>query len=187
MSIKYTINLVRQIRLEERKLARQKSRIFTLAASCMGVLMLACLLLVSQILSMKSKIAVERQVLNRIEMEYGKYRSTRMVIDKADIERLDSLQSARIFWTKKIAAIAYYLPENYWITSFKFDARTLGVQGNGYISGEQEQLITLDDYLNKLRADSTYNDVFKTTYFNVVNRSDAEGRSRVVFEYSSLR
>lgn len=183
----YSINLVRQIRLEEQKLVKQKNMIFTLAASCTGILILACLLLFSQILAMQSKIVVERQVLGRIEQEYGKYRATRMVIDKADIERLDSLQSARIFWTKKLAALAYYLPENYWITSFKFDARTLNVQGNGYISADQEQLITLDDYLNKLRADSTYNDVFKTTYFNVVNRSDEEGRSRVVFEYSSLR
>jgi Tfp pilus assembly protein PilN len=178
---------VRQIRLEEQKLLKQKNRIFTLAASCTGILILACLLLVSQLLSMKSKLATERQVLARIEQEYGKYRSTRMVIDKADIERLDSLQSARIFWTKKLAALAYYLPESYWITSFKFDAKTLTVQGNGYISGDQKQLITLDDYLNKLRADSTYNDIFKTTYFNLVNRSDEEGRSRVVFEYSSLR
>jgi Tfp pilus assembly protein PilN len=187
MAIKYTINLVRQIRLEERRLIKQKNRIFTLAASCSGLLIFACLILVSQVLSMKSKLDMERQVLNRIEQEYGKYRATRMVIDKADIERLDSLQSARIFWTKKLADLAYYLPENYWITSFKFDARMLRVQGNGYISAEQEQLITLDDYLNKLRADSTYNDVFKSTYFNLVNRSDEEGRSRVVFEFSSQR
>jgi Tfp pilus assembly protein PilN len=183
----YSINLVRQIRLEEQKLIKQKDRIFILAASCTAVLIIACLLFLSQVLSMESKLNVERQVLARIEQEYGKYRATRMVIDKADIERLDSLQSARIFWTKKLAALAYYLPENYWITSFKFDGKTLGVQGNGYISADQKQLITLDDYLNKLRVDSTYNDVFKTTYFNVVNRSDEEGRSRVVFEYSSLR
>jgi hypothetical protein len=183
----YTINLVRQIRLEEQKLLRQKNRVFILAASCTGILIIACLLLVSQVIAMEAKLNIERQVLARIELEYGKYRSTRMVIDKADIERLDSLQSARIFWTKKLAALAYYLPENYWITSFKFDARLLGVQGNGYISEGQDQLITLDDYLNKLRADSTYNDVFNMTYFNAVNRSDEEGRSRVVFEYSSSR
>jgi Tfp pilus assembly protein PilN len=185
--MKYTINLVRQIRLEEQKLLRQKNRIFILAASCSGVLILACLLLLSQILAMQTKLNSEKQVLARIEQEYGKYRATRMVIDKADIERLDSLQSSRIFWTKKLAALAFYLPENYWITSFKFDAKTLNVQGNGYISMDQEQLITLDDYLNKLRADTTFNDVFKSTYFNSVNRSDEEGRSRVVFEYSSLR
>lgn len=183
----YRINLVRQIRLEEQKRLKQKNRIFILAASCTGILLVACLLFVSQLLAMESKLNVERQVLARIELEYGKYRATRMVIDKADIERLDSLQSARVFWTKKLAALAYYLPDNYWITSFKFDGKQLGVQGNGYISSDQEQLITLDDYLNKLRADSTYNDVFKTTYFNSVNRSDEEGKSRVVFEYASMR
>jgi len=187
MAIKYSINLVRQIRLEEQRLLKQKNRIFTLAASCTGILIFGCIVLVSQIFAMKSKITIEQQTLARIEQEYSKYRATRMVIDKADIERLDSLQSARIFWTKKLASLAYYLPENYWITSFKFDAKMLRVQGNGYITNEQEQLIILDDYLNKLRADTTYIDVFNSTYFNVVNRSDEDGRSRVVFEFSSLR
>jgi hypothetical protein len=185
--MKYKINLVRQLRIQERKSLELKNRVFTLAASCAGLLVLAIVILIFQIMKMEIKLANERQQVNRIEMEYGKYRATRMVVDKADLERLDTLQGNRVFWTKKLAAMAYYLPDNYWITSFGFDGRTLNVKGYGYITQGQEQLITLDDYLNKLRADSTYKDIFNTTYFNAVSRSDEGDRSRVSFEFSSLR
>ena len=185
--MKYAINLVRQIRLEEKKAIQLQNRIFTLAASCSGVLFIAILIMVFQILAMRTILSTEKQELNRITTEYGKYRATRMVIDKADIERLDSLQSNRIFWTKKLAAMAYHLPNNYWITKFGFDGKVMKVSGYGYISTQQEQLITLDDYLNKLRVDSTYKDIFATTYFNAVARSDDKERSRVSFEFSSIK
>jgi Tfp pilus assembly protein PilN len=185
--MKYTINLIRQIRLEEGKAQRLKDRIFTLAAVCAALLVIAVLVLVFQVMRMQIKLTNEKQEVNRIELEYGKYKSTKMVIDKADIERLDSLQVNRVYWTKKIAAMAYFLPDNYWITKFSFDGRMFRVTGYGYITENQEQLITLDDYLNKLRGDSTYNDVFKSTYFNAVQRSDEKGMNRVSFEYSSTR
>lgn len=187
MNVRYSVNLVRRIRIEEQRALRLKNRIFMLAASCTGLLVIAILVLVSQFLAMRIKIDVEKQQLNRIETEYRKYRATRMVVDRADIERLDALQANRIFWTKKLAALAYHLPENYWITRFAFDGRSLAVSGFGYISLQQEQLITLDNYLNKLRADSTYRDVFANTHFNAVARSDEADRSRVSFDFSSLR
>jgi Tfp pilus assembly protein PilN len=177
--MRYAINLVRQIRIEEQKAVLLKNRIFTLASSCVMLLVIAIIVLVFQILNMQIKLKNEKQEVTRIEMEYGKYKATRMVIDKADIERLDSLQANRIYWTKKIAAMAYYLPDNYWITKFVFDGKTFKVTGYGYITQSQEQLITLDD--------STYHDVFGATYFNAVQRSDEEAQSRVSFEYSSMR
>jgi Tfp pilus assembly protein PilN len=185
--MQYTINLVRQIRIEERKAAQAQNRVFAIAASCICLLIIAVMVMTFQVLGMQTKIANEQQILNRIETEYSKYKATRMVVDKADLERLDSLQSNRIFWTKKLAAMAYHLPENYWITKFSFEGRTLSVEGYGYISSGQEQLITLDEYLNKLRTDTTFKDVFSSTFFNLVSRSDENDRSRVSFQYSSVR
>ncbi|MBN1128208.1 MAG: hypothetical protein JXA71_04445 [Chitinispirillaceae bacterium] len=187
--MRYNINLVRQLRSDERRAVELKNRLFTIALSCLGLLGIAVLAFTFQILGMETKLANERQELARIELEYGKYRSTRMVIDKADIERLDSLQSNRVYWTKKLAAMAYYLPKDYWIIKFGYDGKKFKVSGFGYITPEQEQLITLDEYLNKLRTDSAYVDVFKTTNFVAVARSDEEKvqQDRVSFEYASLR
>ena len=187
--MRYTINLIRQMRSEEHKAQELRDRLFTVAMSCLGLIALAVITISFQVLGMQAKLSNEKQDLARIEQEYSKYKTTRMVIDKADIERLDSLQSNRIYWTKKLAAMAYYLPENYWIIKFSFDSKVFKVSGFGYISQKQEQLITIDDYLNKLRADSTYTDIFKKTDFNAVARSDEEKekQDRISFEFSSLR
>jgi hypothetical protein len=189
--MRYNINLVRQLRAEERKAVELRNRLFSIGLSCFGILGIASLTFTFQVLGMETKLANERLALARIEQEYGKYRTTRMVIDKADIERLDSLQANRIFWTRKLAAMAVYLPAEYWIIKFGFDSKTYRVSGFGYISKDQEQIITLDEYLNKLRSDNNYTDVFKMTSLTSVIRSD-EGderakRERVSFDYTSLR
>jgi Tfp pilus assembly protein PilN len=184
---RYNINLVREVRQQEEKAQRLRFNVFALSAVFFGVLGLAVLYAVFDVLAMNLKLAEEKQTLARVEAEYHKYKETRMTIDKADIELLDQIQHGRIFWTKKLAAMAYYLPENYWITSFAYDRTTFDVKGYGYISPYQEQLITIDDYLNSLRGDTTYNDALAPTYMNSAARSDEEGRERVSFEYSSLK
>jgi hypothetical protein len=187
--MRYNINLIRELRADERRASELRDRLFTIALSCIGLIGIAAITFTFQVLGMEAKLANERTQLARIELEYSKYKTTRMVIDKADIERLDSLQANRVYWTKKLVAMAVYLPENYWIIAFGFDGKLYSVEGYGYITQKQEQLITLDEYLNKLRADQSYNDVFKLTAFNVVSRADEEKekRERVNFKYSSSR
>jgi Tfp pilus assembly protein PilN len=184
--MKYSINLVRQARVEEHKAEKIRVRLLALTAAGFGVLVLALFYGVLQILDMQSKIRTEEENLSRIQAEYRKYQETKMIIDKADIELLSGIQTRRIYWTKKLASMALHLPDNYWITKFGYDRNLFSVVGYGYISNRQEQLITLDDYLNSLRADSLYNDVFRTSYLKSTVRTDEGVRERVSFEYVSL-
>jgi Tfp pilus assembly protein PilN len=184
--MRYSINLVRQARLDEQKAEKISVRLVALSAAGFGLLALALFYGLLQVLSMNQKIYSEQQNLARIDAEYRKYKETKMVIDKADIELLDRIQSGRIYWTKKLASMAQHLPDNYWITKFGFDQKMFSVVGYGYISPRQEQLITLDDYLNKLRADSMYDDVFAASYLKATARTDEGARERVSFEYVSL-
>jgi hypothetical protein len=80
--------------------------------------------------------------------------------------------------------MAYHLPENYWITDFSYNGTVYNVKGYGYITPHQEQLITVDDYLNLLREDKKFSDVFKAIFMNSVVRTDEGYRERVSFEYS---
>jgi Tfp pilus assembly protein PilN len=134
---------------------------------------------------MSRTLARERAELARIEAEYRRYKATQMIVDKADIELLDQLYSGKIFWTKKLEAMARNLPENYWITMFRYKDGTCNVKGYGYITEEQRQLITIDDYLNLLRQDRGFNDVLKNVHFNLTERNDEPGRERVTFDYSA--
>ncbi len=183
--MKYTINFVRKIREEEKKVEARRLRTLTLSVICFGALCLGIFYSALQIFEMEQTLQDERDKLARIEAEYRKYRATEMIVNKADIELLDYLQNGRIFWTKKLAAMAFHLPDNYWITSFGYGRNLYKVNGYGYISPEQEQLITLDDYLNELRKDSTFNDDFIVTFLNSTVRQDEKGKKRVSFDFSS--
>lgn len=183
--MKYQINLVRKLRSEEVQAGHRKFQTLVLITICFGVLALSVFFASLQVLRMMLVLHNEQNKLARIETEYAKYKETRMIVDKSDIELLDKLQNGRIFWTKKLASMAFYLPENYWITDFGYNAALYNVKGYGYISPKQEQLITLDDYLNQLRADSNFCDIFKTTYLNSTIRNDEGGRQRVSFDYSA--
>jgi len=183
----YTINLVRTARQDEKKGEQKKFMTVVMLLICFGVFLISLLFSGIQILMMESQLSEERDKLEIIETEYRRYKATQTIIDKADIELLDTLQHNRIFWTKKLVVMAQYLPENYWMTEFGYNKQSFDVEGYGYISKNQEQLITMDDYLNQVRADTTFNDVFKNTYLNLAERKDEETRERINFKYSALQ
>ena len=182
----YTINLVRKVRIDEKKAGKKRLTITVLLICCFGLLLISLLYSALQILRMENTLTEERDKVERIEKEYRQYKATQTIIDKSDIELLDRLQHNRIFWSKKLVATAQYLPENYWITKFGYGKPSFDVEGYGYISKKQEQLITMDDYLNQLRADTTFNDIFRNTYLNLTERQDEKTRERINFRYSAV-
>lgn len=187
--MKYTINLIRQIRLREKRERARKSLIVMIMLVSIALLLMSAGYAVSNVMKMNLVIENEKRELARIEAEYRKYKETRMIVDKADIELLDRLQNSKIFWTKKLAAMAFHLPNKqpsiYWITEFGYRSDVFNVKGYGFITPKQEQLITIDDYLNCLRNDSTFNDVFVNCYLNKTERADEGHRERVTFDYSA--
>ncbi len=189
--MRYSINLIRSLRLKEKKAEEKRVLTSTLSMICLSLLILSIFYTTIQILTMKGQLKEEETKLNRIEEEYREYKETQMSIDKSDIELLDKLQHSRIFWSKKIAAMAQHLPDNYWVTQFGYKSDNFGVEGYGYITKKQKQLITMDDYLNLLRNDSTFNDIFKNTYLDMTKREDDKHagkkvEERISFKYSAL-
>ena len=189
--IKYRMNLVKSVRAAEQRSQKHRTYITLLLALSFGLLALSGYNVFVKLTRMENTISQEKEKLKRIEAEYRNYQETQSIIDKADIELLNRLQMNRIYWTKKLEAMASHLPEeqpiSYWITKFGYRPPTFAVSGYGYITGKQEQLLTLDEYLTKLRADQNYSDVLGNTYLKSAVRSDEDNRERVSFEYTSVR
>lgn len=183
--MKYRINLIEQVRQKERQEQVQKSTVTVISVIAFALLFLSATYSASNVIKMYQSIEMERRRLQRIEAEYRKYRAAKTMVDKADIELLDKLQTGRVFWTKKLAAMALHLPESYWITRFGYDKNIFNVRGYGFISPRQEQLITIDEYLNSLRSDTMFADVFPTVRLNSTSRDDEANRERVMFDYSA--
>lgn len=185
--MRYRLNLIRERQQEQRASAVRRKRAAGLVALCFGVLALSVFYGLVQIVTMRSAVNEERARLARIKEEYQHYKASTMIVSKADVELLDRLQKSRIFWTKKLAVMARHLPEDFWITRFDYDRQTLTVDGYGYITYEQRQLITLHDYLDDLRKDKSFNDVFSPVYLNSTIRNDDESRrARVSFNYAGV-
>jgi len=185
--MRYSINLVRQKRAAERKAEQFRLRASVFSMICFGVLAVAIIFSVFEILSMHMVIANEHQSVAKIKSEYGKYKSTRMIVDKADIELLDSLQNSRIFWTRKLTALSLHLPGNSCITQFSYQPPEFRVIGYGSLQPQQDQLITIDDFLTRLRRDSTWSDLFPKTQLNSTARTEESREHRAIFDFSSLR
>ncbi|MDR2577927.1 MAG: hypothetical protein LBC70_03815 [Chitinispirillales bacterium] len=197
--IKYKMNLVKSIRIAERRSVKHRVNLVLLIMACFGILGGAGYYTYDQVVKMQREITRERQKLRRLEAEYRNYQAEQTVIDKSDIELLNELLSKRVYWTRILEAMTKYLPEkepiSYWITKFGFSERsgTFTVQGFGYITEAQEQLLELDEYLNNLRADPNYSEVFGQTFLRSTVRQDEEDgaarelRERINFEYASLR
>jgi hypothetical protein len=182
----YRLNLVRVLREKERQDEQRRRYQIIGGFACFAVLLLAFLYSGLTMWNMELILKSEENKLQHIQNEYRKYTGTGMTVDKNDVELLNSLHGRGIFWTKKLAAMATHLPADYTITGFSFRSGELKVFGTGQVSPKQDQLLVLDDYLNKLRADSTFSDVFKHLFLNKADRASDGHSQRVTFEFSAM-
>jgi hypothetical protein len=180
----YRINLIRDRREKENKSERQRRLAAIIGLGCFGFFILSLLYSGLTIMQMEEVLKRERQKLNVLKSEYQKYTVTRLIVDKGDIELLNDLQGKGVFWTRKLAAMASHLPENYWITKFSFHDKELQVSGFGYVSGNQNQLLVLDEYLNQLRADTSFSDIFKKVQLNSADRKEG---GKIAFSFSAQK
>lgn len=184
--MKYALNMIRSLREKEKKAERVRIRAFALSVLAGGLLALSFGYAALQMVSMRATLSEEEKRLERIEAEYRQYRETKEFVDKDDIELLDRLHNGKVFWTKKLVTLARYLPDNFWTTRLRYDGGTLDVEGFGYITQHQDQLVIIDDYLNRLRGDKAFMDIFQSIYLNSVTRTDQEGKQVVSFSFSVL-
>lgn len=197
MNLRYRINLVKSHRDAEKRLRKQRKTAGRLVFISFIALIAVAANTANRVYSMQKEVEAERRQVSRLRNELQQYRSTASPIDKDDIELLNTLLSRRIYWTRILDAMARHLPDvqptSYWITRFEYrdGQRNYNVQGFGYISDRQEQLLELDSYLHRLRGDDNWKEVFTTTYMGPVRRQDETINRRVFervgFEYSALR
>jgi hypothetical protein len=179
----YTINLIRDLREKEIKVERQSRLLRIFGLGCFGFFLLSLLYSGLTIWQMEQVLELEKDKLSRLNLEYQKYTAARLIVEKSDLELLNDLQGKGVFWTRKLASMAKHLPENYWITSFAFKDEELKVSGYGYASQQQDQLLVLDQYLNRLRSDTSFADTFHKMQLNIAERR--QDAAHIAFDFSA--
>jgi len=182
----YTINMIRSLRESERKALAQKTFLRILTMIAFGVLGCAFIYGVFQVLSMNRVIYYKTENLQRLHEQFKKYKETKESVNRQDVVLLDKLQNGKVFWTKKLATIAKYLPDNYWTTSFSFNGESFNVSGYGYAGNQQKQLVILDKYITDLKSDTVFMDIFENVYLNSLTKEKLERRALVHFNISAV-
>lgn len=182
----YRINLIRNLRDKERRVEKRRRLRILASLACFALLVLAFAYSGFTMMDMEKVLATEQNKLNQIKFEYNKYTAARTIVDKGDVELLNALQGRGILWTKKLASLAMHLPDNYAITGFSYRVGELRVTGFGYVNSKQDQLLVLDWYLNRLRQDTVFSNVFKQLHLNRAERSEEAEAGRVTFDFSAI-
>jgi Tfp pilus assembly protein PilN len=180
----YRLNLIRDRREKELKSERQQRLAVILGLGCFGFFILSILYSGMTILQMERILTLEKEKVEKLQQEYRKYTAAKLIVDKADVELLNDLQTKGVFWTRKLSALAKHLPDNYWITSFTYGNSILNVKGHGFANAQQDQLIVLNEYLDKLRQDTTFSDTFTRMQMNLSERKEDGGG--VNFDFSAF-
>lgn len=180
----YRVNLIRDLRNNEMRRERKQRLAVILGAGCFGFFILSLLYSALTMIQMEHVLSQEKDKVERLRQEYQKYTAAKLIVDKSDIELLNDLQGKGIFWTKKLAAMAKHLPDNYWITRFAFTNNELKIEGYGYATTQQDQLLVLDGYLNRLRQDSVFSETFDRIQLNTVDRHMES--NRIGFGFSAF-
>lgn len=180
----YRLNLIRDLRDRERRLEKRRRMAVILGLGCFGFFLLSVLYSGLTMWQMENVLAREQEKLRHVQQEYQKYTATRLIVDKSDVELLSGLQGKGVFWTRKLAAMAKHLPDNYWLTRINYQDGELRVTGYGHPGPGQDQLLVLEGYMNRLRTDTSFADAFPLIYLNVADRGRESGK--VGFDFSAI-
>lgn len=180
----YRINLIRDLRERERRIESKRRLTVILGLGCFGFFLLSLIYSGLTIMQMEHVLTREQDKVFHLKQEYQKYTATRLIVDKSDIELLGGLQGKGLFWTRTLAALAKHLPDYYSITDFRYANGELHITGYGTPGPRQDQLVVLEGYVNRLRADTSFADVFTRIFLNSVARQDVGGR--VGFDLSAI-
>jgi Tfp pilus assembly protein PilN len=180
----YHVNLIRDQREREYRAERRHRLALILGIGCFGFFALSLIYSGLTIWQMEHVLTNEQDKVRHLQQEYQKYAAARLIVDKSDIELLSGLQSKGVFWTRKLAAMAKHLPDNYWITGIEYANGEVRVQGYGLLGPQQDQLGELEAYMNRLRTDTSFADVFPRVFLNLAQLQETSGR--VGFDYSAV-
>ncbi len=174
-TVRYTTNLIRTLRNEEQKFEQRRRLTAIFALGSFVFLVLASVYTFLNYWSMQTVLDVESQNLERLKAEFKNYTLSADIVDKNDVELLNGLQTAGIFWSKQLAVLGQYLPQGYWLKSIRYESSGLRVSGYSQTSSSQDEVVLLQEYLGKLEQDSLFSKHFPKVRLTHAERNQENG------------
>jgi hypothetical protein len=121
-------------------------------------------------MNMNAKIDARRSLLKSIRDEIKTYEVSGEFLTKKDLERMATISTQRIFWSRKLVALSQKTSDNIAITHFSFKNDHLSLFGITQIDKDRNEFLLIDDFISELKEDEQINKDFPDIKFVRSNR-----------------
>ncbi len=156
---------------EMRQQIESEKRTFQITAISYALIFLIAVgFVISLNLNMTAKIEARRTLLKSIRDEIKSYEVSGEFLSKKDLERMATISTQRIFWSKKLVALSQKTSDNIAITHFSFKNNHLSLFGITQIDKDRNEFLLIDDFISELKDDEQISKDFPDIKFVRSNR-----------------
>jgi len=142
---------------------------FTVIAYAL-IFLIAVGFVISFNMNISSKLDARRTLLKSIRDEIKSYEVSGEFLTKKDLERMATISTQRIFWSKKLVALSQKTSDNIAITHFSFKNDHLSLFGITQIDKNRNEFLLIDDFISELKDDEQISKDFPDIKFVRSNR-----------------
>jgi len=170
-------------KLEDRELAVRRARA---EALLYAVLTAAVFVLLSAALFVNARLAgKEREFRRAISDLNGKISALRRdgnFVSEQEVFALDRLNSARVFWTRKLESLANGTGDRIALTELRYERGVFTVRGVAKVSRATNNFEVVSDFIGRLKAEESFSRDFSRIDFRSSSRVDFMDQDLLNFE-----
>lgn len=149
----------------KKQIEREKKAFWTTAIIYTVVFFITVGFALSLTGNLNRKIGNRSKLLNSIRDEIKAYEVSGEFLTKKDLERLQTISTQRIFWSKKLVALSEKTTDVIAITHFSFKNDHLSLFGITRLDKDQNEFILIDDFIKELKNDEQISQDFPAIKF----------------------
>lgn len=147
---------------------------------------LGTILLFAFVIYLDSQLATKLQnrqkFLKQIEDQVASYEVSGEFLSKADLDKLSDAFTDRIFWAKKLVALAERTQSQIAITHFSYKRGVLSLYGITKVDKGQKEFDLIDNFIESLKANPQISADFKDIEFVRSNRDREKDTDIIRFQ-----
>jgi len=136
---------------------------------------------------LQQKVENRRQTLADIESQIEKYQTSGDYLSAEDLEKIAEISQNRIFWAKKLVALADYTDDKIAIEKFSYKNGVLKLFGITPLDRErQEHKLIIEGFIDKLQANKQISADFPEIYFEKSSKDKEKDTDIIKFEIACV-
>ena len=126
---------------------------------------IALIIFIFLLVFLNKRIDTRKELLRNIKKEIKSYQISGEYLSGKDLKTIADLSSNRVFWAKKLVALADITSKKLAITKFTYKSNTLSLYGITKVDKNQKEFDLIDEFINNLKNNPEINQDFPEIKF----------------------